>query len=38
MILKKENFLNGIQNVQSIEKNMDIFDIKIKKKYIDILS
>lgn len=31
MILKKENFLNRIQNVQSIEKNMDIFDLKIKK-------
>lgn len=34
MILKKGNFLNRIQYVQSIEENMDIFDLKIKKKLI----
>lgn len=37
MILKG-NFLNRTQNVERIKKNFDIFDFKIKKKYIDILS
>lgn len=36
MILRKRKHLNRTQTAQSMMKNVDIFDLKIKK-YIDII-